>query len=163
MLQEINKRGVSEIVAYVILMLIVLAIGSLVYSWTISNIPKDNEKCSEGLSLMIKEYNCSRDLLNVNIKNNGLFDVDGFYVKAGNDSTGRRIIELTEIRGEKGKIIFKQEGKKTKLGPEQTANINFSYEGYNTITEIEIEPFIIGSKEPILCDGAIVSQKINCN
>ena len=76
-----NKRGVSIVVGYVLLITIVIAIAGIVYSWLRWYVtPGEDISCPDGVSLVIKEYECVGDILNLTIKNKGRFSFDGFVV-----------------------------------------------------------------------------------
>ncbi|WP_300095934.1 hypothetical protein [Flavobacterium sp.] len=157
MLQLKNKKAISEMLAYVLLIVIALAIGGLVYSWTLLNIPKDNENCPEDVSLIIKNYACSDGYLQLNLLNKGLFDISGFYIRANNESGRARTIMLEDTESkEAGRVVFSKD-----LEPGKEYQANFSYEKYGEIISVEIEPFVLGSKI-ILCEESIISEEINC-
>ncbi len=84
-----NKRGVSEIVSYVLLISITFIIAGVVYSWLMFYItPGKETKCDEGVSLTIRGYNydCITKRLNLTIQNRGLFDVEGYLIRVNNQS-----------------------------------------------------------------------------
>lgn len=139
-----NNKGLSEIVSYVLLIVIVLAIAGLVFSWTKSIIPKDKEECPE-VSIIISDYNCSNNSLTLELTNKGLFDVDGWYARVY-DKSGR-VLPLKD-NGESKTIM--------KMNVSAKITKEYNYEG--EIKSIEIEPFV----GDILCSKAIVKQDINC-
>jgi len=75
-----NRRGISEIIGYVILISITLAMSLIVYAWLKTYIPSDAPKCSDGVSVFLQNYtyDCSVQNLTVNLKNNGRFDLAGY-------------------------------------------------------------------------------------
>lgn len=94
-LRKINdKKGISEVVAYVLLIGISLSLATMVFFWLKGQLPKDVElSCDEGLSLNIRdyEYSCSSpEELNVTIQNKGRFNAAGFILRVNNES-GREI------------------------------------------------------------------------
>ena len=150
-----NKRGVSEIVSYVILIVMVMAISSLVFYWTKSLVPKDNIECPE-VSLIINDYECDNNVFRLVVSNKGLFDVSGYYIWAENETEGRKIL-LKEINGLKeGKVEFTN-----KLSSGQEYESSFDYSAYGSIKNVEIEPFVFDEEE-ILCNKAIIKQNIDC-
>jgi len=83
MLKLGNKRGISEVIAYVLLIGITVSISMLVYNWLIFEVtPADKPVCPNGVSLSIRDVYCgsATQHLEFSVKNNGLFGVDGYYV-----------------------------------------------------------------------------------
>jgi len=153
-----DARGVSEMVAYVLLIVIVLAVGAMVYSWIIFNLPKDTKSCPDDLSLIIKDYTCNNSVLNLVVQNKGLFDISGFYIRANNESARLRTIMLKEVgsRDEDGRVKFL-----SKLESGKEYKSLFEYSG--NITSLEVEPFIISDKKIVLCDKSIATQDLSCS
>lgn len=81
-----NKRGVSEVVGYILLISIAVAMSVIVYAWLKSYVPKEPLECPGDVSLMIKEINCSIDgILEINFRNNGKFSVYAYTIKFAKD------------------------------------------------------------------------------
>jgi len=82
-----NKKGVSAMVSYVLLVVFLIIISGLVYQWLRTYIPKDSLECPDGSSLFIKEANFdSQDArLEITIKNNGRFNLAGYFIYMTND------------------------------------------------------------------------------
>ena len=78
-----NKKGLSEIVSYVLLILVALSLSVAVYTWLKVYVPKDKLECPDGVSLIIKELECgnANKFVNITFGNKGRFDVDGIYLK----------------------------------------------------------------------------------
>jgi len=155
-----NKKAVSEMVAYVLLIVIVMAIGSLVYAWVVFQMPKDSAKCPDDLSLIIKDYNCSAKVLDLEVQNKGLFDIFGYYIRAANQSDRGRIIMLGEIGiiGEPGRIKFNP-----KLSSGESIVNRFDYKKYGNLTSIEIEPYLLKDKQIVMCKEGLLIRNLNCN
>lgn len=83
-----SKKGVSLMIGYVLLVSLAVIMGGIMYAWMKSYVPKDALDCPEGTSLIIKsyEYNCTSNIIRILIKNNGRFDVGGFFIHASNNS-----------------------------------------------------------------------------
>src|SRR3990167_3334945 len=99
-----NKRGVSEMVAYVILISIALSLAVAVFAWlkiTGESAVKPPVDCKEGTTIMLESYNCERDPITgepmgnmiLTMKNNGLFNIDGVIVKVSDD-IGKEPVDL---------------------------------------------------------------------
>jgi len=157
-----NKRGLSEIIAYVLLVVIALSLSLLVYAWMKNYLPKEGEKCPDGVSLIISGYRCNPNVneFNLTLKNKGLFNLYGFVARIKNSSDGF-YIDLKE--GGSREIYFFEENDNL-LRPNNKSLKIFNYENYSQILEIRIEPFIEGDKKVILCENAVITQKIEgCN
>lgn len=92
-----NKRGVSEIIGYILLIAIVVAISIFVYQFLKSYVPKEALTCPEGTAVLIPayKYNCSANTLNFTIQNDGTFSIGGYFVHASNSSQDIATIDLT--------------------------------------------------------------------
>ena len=124
MLQEIkNKKGVSVMIGYVLLISIAVIMGGVMYVWMKSYVPSgDDLKCQEGTSLIIKDYSysCSTKELNLTLFNNGRFNLGGYYIYASNNSnqtlaTINVYNYFTQINGFQnyGSVIFNRNNNNT--------------------------------------------------
>jgi hypothetical protein len=93
-----HKKGVSEIVSYVILIIIAVAIGALVFNYLQVLIPKDRPECGDGVSLSINEASCDSTYqnLDLSVRNTGRFNIDASYIRIGNLSRETRYWINTE-------------------------------------------------------------------
>lgn len=86
-----DKKGVSLMVGYVLLITIAIVMGAIVYQWMKSYVPRGALECPDGVSVYIKELECSYDntsetyLLRLDLSNNGRFDVDGYYIMSAKE------------------------------------------------------------------------------
>ncbi|MDO8468097.1 MAG: LamG domain-containing protein [Nanoarchaeota archaeon] len=82
-----GKRGVSEVIAYVLLIGISITIAVVAYGYLEGFVPKNTIDCPDGISLAIKNINNSEgQSFNVTLQNNGRFNVDGYFIKIANNS-----------------------------------------------------------------------------
>src|SRR3989344_1991710 len=83
-----QKRGVSVIIGYVLLVVFAMVISVGVYAWLKTYVPNEPLNCPDGVSLFVKEsgFNSSTSLLNIKIRNNGRFDAAGYFIHATNNS-----------------------------------------------------------------------------
>jgi len=160
MTDKMNKKAVSVMLSYVLLIVIVISLGALVYKYVLSNLPQDTEACPNDLSVIIRDYNCTAGILELDVQNKGLFDVDGYYIRASNETGRENIIMLNKIGGigEKGRVKWLD-----KLGPGEENKDFFQYSEYGNLTSLEIEPFIIKDKKLVLCPESLVKQDIGCS
>ena len=88
MVRKIDKKAVSLMVSYVILISITIGLSIGVFVWLkdYANIsPKID--CKDGTSISLEDYNLSdTNKLSLTIKNNGLFNIDGVIVHVGNNT-----------------------------------------------------------------------------
>lgn len=94
-----NKRGVSEMIGYVLLIAGVIAMSTIVYVWLKSYVPRETPECADGVSLFIQNNSCNYAggewILNLDIKNNGRFSINGYFVRATTDSNQK--VAVTDI------------------------------------------------------------------
>jgi len=147
-----NKKGLSEIIAYVLLISIAVAISLLVYPWLKSYISVSDDKpvCHEGVAIIIKNYSCDASIkqLNLSLQNKGLFTIKGFLVKTNsraNADFGINSINDSGVSLEVGEEVY---------GVYDLTDIP-------TPALVEVQAFESDSKNPkILCRA--VTQKIQC-
>ncbi|MGC9309181.1 MAG: hypothetical protein ACP5D2_00610 [Candidatus Nanoarchaeia archaeon] len=146
-LSILNKKGVSMIVAYVVLISIAISLSVIVYSWLRWYVaPGEEITCEEGTRLIIEDYICQDNMLNITIRNKGRFTVDGFIIRI-NERAGSEIgIKTIEAKGEMLKPGERFEG-----------NYSYSDIGIDTIQLIEVQPFLENGKK-VFCEQ-VSSQK----
>lgn len=153
-----NKKAVSEIVSYVLLIVIAISLAAGVYTFLKSSVPtpdKERETCPEDTSLAISDYDCytsdENKVITLTFENKGLFNVDGFIITATNNPEALAAVMLNTTEGKAEEI---QPGRyyfdtPLKLGDFRKAN--FSYTGLSSIAKIRIQPFVSGTSELLLC------------
>ncbi len=159
-----NKRAISEVVAYVLLIVISLSIATSVYYWLKGQLPNDNNsiECEEGVRLNIREYNynCSTKMFNLTVENRGLFNIDGFIVRVNNE-TGKTI----------GIYTLNKTGAVVNLSSRFYLNYNFSgpitaeipsKKIAGTLTFLEVQPLLLKKGKLVFCENVISQQKIQC-
>ncbi|MBN2880415.1 hypothetical protein JXM83_00010 [Candidatus Woesearchaeota archaeon] len=88
-----NKRGISAIIGYVLLVTFGLIMAVVAYNYLKTYVPKDLVECPDGTSIFIKDYNCVGNTLEITIKNNGKFNYAGYYIHAAN-TTAQKIATI---------------------------------------------------------------------
>ncbi|MBM3233434.1 hypothetical protein FJZ18_04700, partial [Candidatus Pacearchaeota archaeon] len=83
-----DKRGVSEIVGYVLLVLIAVTLSVGVYVYLKLQVPKENIKCENDATLVIDAASCKalsgiNKELTITLSNKGLYTVDAAYIRLG--------------------------------------------------------------------------------
>ena len=174
------KRGISEMVGYVLLISFVIVLSVIVYAWLKTYIPGEKLECPDDTSLLIKNANCTGFgpniyQLRLTLQNNGLFAVGGYFIHATNDSSSQELatIDLSKsVTNESNSAflldtssgVFFQVGNVNLFEPniERTHVFNISY----SINSIEIIPVRWQEQENRVrfasCGKSKVSQKINC-
>ncbi|MDD3993925.1 MAG: hypothetical protein PHX15_01885, partial [Candidatus Nanoarchaeia archaeon] len=81
-----NKKGISNIIGYVILISITISLSILVYNWLSFYVQEDTTpKCPDGISISIEDYSCSPSMISIKLKNRGRFSIDGYIMKVHDD------------------------------------------------------------------------------
>jgi len=169
-----NKQGVSLMISYVLLIFITISLSIGVYIW-LKDYATITEKinCKDGTSLTIENYNIERkndnnNTLNLSIKNNGLFNVSGFLISAGNDSKKipmQLLVAKDQVQYQKGYFDFKGFSGDQDLGPGQKQNAVFNLGDLDKLEIIQIQPYIFKKNniDKIFCEQALIKQVILIN
>ncbi len=185
MLRLQNKRAVSEVIGYVLLVAITLSIAAIVFVSLKTFVPKDTVQCPEGITLTLSDNSCTytdatgstQVQLNLNFTNTGRFSIDGYFIRASSGSEPDLIIHPLDSffvafdTGERveNKIAFTPiaEG----LKPNGKQHHRFVITGSENqellvkkIGIIEIIPYQNSEQEdkPIICGNARVLERITC-
>ncbi|MDE1848658.1 MAG: hypothetical protein KGH55_01340 [Nanoarchaeota archaeon] len=138
-----NRKGVSEIVGYVLLISIVIVISIFVYQWLKSYVPQQQVSCPDGVSVAVTNfvYDCAKDTLNFTLSNTGTFSIAGYFIHASNNSNDQ--IAATDLTpyyiknsqasiGNLGGVIFTCTGQCKNLNVISPGNeINLASNGFN--------------------------------
>lgn len=83
-----DKKGISVMVSYVLLIVFVIIIGAIVYQWLKTYVPAQALECPDGVSLFIKDadFDPSDSQLIITLRNNGRFSLAGYFIHATNSS-----------------------------------------------------------------------------
>jgi len=157
-----NKKGLSEVVSYVLLVVIAISLSLLVYAWMKGLLWKNPKECPEGVSLIIADYTCNSAIKNITItfRNNGLFGIEGFIARISNETgklTTKPLLGGEPINGDfNGNFFFNQA-----LKPNEEFTNSFSYSDYDKIVELEIVPLKLVGTEMLLCDNSALKQQLD--
>lgn len=148
---KINKKALSELVSYVLLIVLVLAMagGVFVYMKFYAQNPLPEEPC-DGVSVALTDYSCDEGNMILTIKNTGRFDT---FVR----------IKLYDKNG-----LFHKEEDMDSISVKEKENeggITISYS--KDISKIEIIPFIpakdnAGVTYTKLCPEVKIVQQVDC-
>lgn len=174
---SINKKALSEMVSYVLLISIVIVASIGVTAWIMSLVNVEPViDCEPETSVIITDYNCSNSeniTLTLNIKNNGRFNVGGITISVGNNTNSTPdtylIAKDAPVGSTPGRFWFNNR----KLAPGDSAKIELTNRigdpaGFNptesalnfNITNIQIQPFIFYKGSIVVCQGTIIKEKI---
>ena len=148
----------SEMIAYVILIVIALSLSVLVYTYLKQYVPKyDTPTCQEGVSISIASSSCNLSLSNgtllVSFLNTGRFNISAAYIKMGPED--REVKTLINPES----YYFKED-----LSPEALTNQSYGRLKLSSPGEyvLEVEPAVLTAKGLALCGNSIISQPVNC-
>lgn len=156
-----NKRGLSEVLGYVFLIIIAVSVSVFAYTYLTNLVPKDRPECPEDIAISIEQASCKIENgkagISVTIKNQGLFTIDAAYLRIGN--SGRKIKQLVNEEN-----IYIATSGNTGLQPGEKYTIeeaSYTLADRSNPKEIEVEP-AIREETLVLCENAIVRQQITC-
>jgi hypothetical protein len=170
-----NKKAVSEMISYILLIVIALSLSIGVYSWLktyIAPSEKQAEVCPDSVALSLNEYTCEtigstgKKIVHLLVENKGYFSVNGFFVKASN-VTGKGLATVglsTEDYANPTKGRYEFDAIK-KFAPGKKVTANFSFNELGKITKLQLQPYIIGEKTNLIitCDNKIDLELIGCD
>jgi hypothetical protein len=156
-----NKRAVSEIISYTLLIVIAIGLSIIVYSYLKVHTPKEKLECSEDIFAVIKDSSCQfRNgvaYMNVTIQNKGLFNISSVYLRMGipsrttNYLVGNKPIPLAAPLAPGREISLSNLEVPSDVVNKQ-ANYSLSVQ---PATQLE-------NKKIVLCTNSIASQPLDC-
>jgi hypothetical protein len=150
----LDKRALSNLVAYVLLISITISLSVVVYGWLKFYVnEEDVAECPEGVNLIISSYDCvagSDGYLEIDLRNKGLFSVDGFVLNAHN-RTGAEFGLYTLYSGPQEILP----------GGSYRFRYDFSGTGFDRITLVDISPYLEDINVSH-CES-YVAQEIDCD
>ncbi len=168
-----NRRGLSIVIGYILLISVSITMSIVVYQWLKTYVPADSIHCSEDTSMFIENlsYNCGGKEINLTLRNNGKFKVDGYFIYASNkDNEELAIISLSHNITEGGytfgnSIVFDQIIKNS-LATGEVRFSSFNVTGYGQLYKIEIVPIRLeemnGKNVTASCSDATIREKLTC-
>lgn len=160
-----NKKGVSIMIGYVILVAIAVALATAVFFYLKLYLPPQKPTCSPDIDLVIEEATCtlgpSVSNVHIVIGNRGLFTVNNVYIKIGEvDRTLRTL--LNDPQGEL--LTSACNNYDTNLKPGAQFCGDYTYPSTPTsVQEVSVEPLVYIDNTPVLCPESIATQRIVCN
>ena len=176
-MKRCDKRAISPIIGYVMLVLAAVIVGVLVYQWMKTYVPTETFECPDGVSMLLEDYNYSSEsnTLSVTLKNNGRFSIGGYFIHGTTDleqeiATQDLSIYSKNPKGTGGMVLFPGEGNdlnKFEIDEIQKHEFVFSNSGsvFPTIYYIEITPIRYQTYENKLrvvsCGNAKIMELVN--
>ena len=176
-----NKRGISVMIGYVLLITFAIIMSIIVYNWLQSYVPKDEVECEEGVSIVIEDYSCEGGTLNITLRNNGRFSIAGFtifgkenetveiatedlskkIISGGINASGR--VYFSGLEGGTGSNSFPP----GKSYPTQEGNfMSFDVSSYDQLPEVVITPVRRVEWQDrnlmAVCGRASIEETVNC-
>ena len=177
-----NKKGLSEVVTYVLLIVTALSLSVIVFGFLQGIVPEEEESCPEGLGLIIKEVSCeSGDEIYVTFQNKGRFKIDGVYARFAYEEDAVASLALVPLHdvgntGSLNKITednagegFMYFGRIYYVPSPLSPNANpykqlFSYASEGSLEKIEVQPFLSDEERNlVICEDKSVSYEISCS
>src|SRR3989344_6371285 len=183
-----DKSGVSEMVSYVLIVVMGIGLSILVFSYLSLQTPKDRAECAPDTNLIIKSWSCSiaKDvginngqpiseqgtntlLTDITMYNKGFHAINGVYLRAGPESKQvKTLINAENLYFVKGANVngeFRQG-----LLPGRTFQARYDAVGEsaifpttsNTLLSLELEPAVGDERGLTLCEAAIATQSTQC-
>lgn len=176
-----SKKALSEMVSYILLIVIALGLSISVFAWLRSQLPSENEeKCSEDVAVSIRKYTCdtTKKEINLTLENTGLFNIKGLYVRGSNEEDRITTIMMNSsvflnegspsasegtTRGNPGQYFFS--GETFKIGTQKNVVMSYNFgSGTDELKKIQIQPFVNGTNNQILlCDNLVDLSLVGCN
>jgi hypothetical protein len=160
-----DKKAVSIIVSYVLLITITITLSVLVFNWLRFYVDSEEVPvCSDNVNIIIKSYSCFASVfedgawtdgnLQITLKNKGLFSIGGFHLRVHDREDA-----------EFGFYTLDDVGKALAPG-EETESLEYGFEiiddyDLRSITVVEVQPFVV-EKGKVVCKSSSV-QKVVCS
>lgn len=167
-----DKKAISEMIAYVILISIALGLAAAVYAWLRYFPPIINEPvgCKEGTTISLENYSCTSDgNIILTIKNTGRFNIDGIIAKFGNDSDKEPVTMLkpnytvvlpaAPTPGHFSFNLTTGKSKEAKFNSIKSDNTPYNPSG-GIVRVAQIQPFIMDKRKKITCIGAVIKEPL---
>lgn len=164
-----DKKALSEIVSYVMLIVIAISLSVIVFAYLKVYIPKEKPQCPEDISLIIQKASCSISTysnLNITLENKGLFNIDSAYIRFGLQE--KKVLDLIESPLNNFFFINPSNSSERFLPPQKQTEWYALFEPSYASTlstggyALEVQPVVYVDKKLIICEKAIVRQNVEC-
>ncbi len=161
-----DKKGVSIMLGYVLLIVLAISLSIAVYAYLKYYLPSDRVVCQDDVILSIESASCTGNNVTVTIKNRGLFTADGAFIRFGDEN--RIFRELLNERPN-GDPVFDGTlgpgGFGLTPGEEWTRKFSFDEGAFESDQNkiLEIQPFVYEDNQAALCEKAVVRRTLICS
>ena len=185
MLRQIkkSKKGVSEIIGYILLIAFVIITSIIVYRSLKTYVPKEMLECPDGVSLYIENYSCFFSegegiyAINLTLRNNGQFSIAGYFPYISNspeqETATINISDFLNTTVQEDSsivlgsaILFSRSEENTLLPGESRSNLFLDMKELGTFYSIQIIParFEDYKKDTrfTTCTNAKIEEVIEC-
>jgi hypothetical protein len=160
-----DKRGVSVMIGYVILIVIAIGLSVGVFAFLKLYLPKDVPVCPEEINLVVDDVVCDLSIgtVDLTVTNRGLFTVHRAQVRIGeSDRIAKKLLnkdpfgflDLANI------AVGLKPGMTSQFAHPCDPDVNDQCAIGSK--EIEVEPIVIIDNQLVLCENAVVSKIVNC-
>ncbi len=164
-----SKRGVSEMLSYVLVLVIALALSVGVYAYLQLQAPKQRASCESGVQLTIDPAGTTCTIpvagglaLTAALENTGRRSIAGAYIRLGPKGTAIR----TLVNKENVYFNYIPDSDSTTLLPGATYYFSTTDSRFSALQEgknvLEVQPFVLAGSQPVICEQATVTQRITC-
>jgi hypothetical protein len=159
-----DKKGISIMIGYVLLVVSAIVLSVVVYQWIKTYVPADKLDCPSDVSMFIEDVNYTCHTLEISLKNNGLFNIDGYFIHITDEEEQElATIDLSDYHreGEGGAVLF---GPKNSLESNKKRLEVFDLNTFDRdqIYSIEITPIRFqkenGKSRLVSCGGAKIRE-----
>lgn len=164
-----NKKGISIIIGYVLLITTSIFISAIVYQWIKTYVPTESIKCPDGVSIFVKEsiYNCTNKELNLTLENNGRFNIAGYLIHGANSSNQKLAsTDLSQYtpfgKNKGGAVLLPTLGNSIKPGDKMKSAFNLNNTNLGKIYFVEIIPVRSQDRKRVNCADAKIKETLNC-
>jgi hypothetical protein len=162
-------------IGYILLISSLVVMGTIVYNWMKTFVPTETISCPDGVSIYIKNIECESTngsyQLQIDLKNNGRFDVGGYFIHVATDASQElATIDITEnlissgIKMNPGIKFDIAIGEDNSLKPNKEVTNVFLLN--NTISLVEIIPIRFqkdnNKNRFVSCGDSKVKEIVNC-
>jgi hypothetical protein len=173
--KQMNKKALSEMVSYVLLISIVVVAAIAVIGWIMTYVNVEPvADCEPGTSLILDSYTCSNSseiAIELRLKNNGRFNIAGVTVAVGNSTNSTPdtyLIAKEDVPGILPGRVWFEDGKIKPGGYETIELRNITGDPSNPsdrvplnfdVKVIQIQPFILAKSGMIVCQGTVINEE----
>jgi hypothetical protein len=166
-----NKKAISPIISYALLIGISISVSVLIYQWVSSYTPRETSECPNGVSLIVSsyDYDSTADTLDFTLRNRGRFNLDGYFIRASENVGDLPTIDLssdlTSGQGESegGYVQFTTGLNLDSLKPGEGKTFGFTLnQDIKTIQIIPLRQEVVDNvKRLATCNKASILQRID--